>query len=63
MRSAAANLTAHAGPSIEGHGIVLTSLRAACARLVNESPSRVDATFAGRKLVFEPWQMQTAAPE
>jgi mannosylglycerate hydrolase len=62
-RSSAADLTTHAGPSIEGHGVVLTSLRPGCARLVNESPNRVDATFAGRKLVFEPWQMQTATPE
>jgi len=62
-RSGAAELTTHAGPSIEGHGVVLTSLRSGGARLVNESPNRVDATFAGRKLLFEPWQMQTAALE
>ena len=58
-----ADLTTSAGPSIEGHGVVLTSLRPGRARLVNESPNRVDAKFAGRNLVFEPWQMQTAAPE
>jgi len=54
-----ASLTERSGPSIEGHGIVLTSLRPARARLVNESPHDVDATFAGRKLRFEPWQIQT----
>ena len=54
-----ASLTERSGPSIEGHGIVLTSLRPGCTRLVNESPHEVDATFAGRMLRFEPWQMQT----
>ena len=54
-----ASLTERSGPSIEGHGIVLTSLRPGCTRLVNESPHDVDATFAGRKLRFEPWQIQT----
>ncbi|MFL5950455.1 MAG: alpha-mannosidase [Gaiellaceae bacterium] len=58
-----AELAAQSGPSIEGHGVVLTSLRPGCARLVNESPHAVDASFAGRKLRFEPWQIQTAAPE
>jgi hypothetical protein len=48
-----------AGPSLEGHGVVLTSLRSGRTRLVNESPHTVDATFAGRKLRFEPWQIQT----
>ena len=54
-----ASLTERSGPSIEGHGIVLTSLRPGCTRLVNESPHDVDATFAGRKLRFAPWQIQT----
>jgi mannosylglycerate hydrolase len=58
-RSRDAQLSEQAGPSIEGHGVVLTSLRASGARLVNESPFPVDATFAGRKLRFEPWQTQT----
>jgi alpha-mannosidase len=58
-RSRDAELTSRAGPSIEGHGVVLTSLRASGARLVNESPFAVDASFAGRKMRFEPWQIQT----
>src|SRR4051812_30313052 len=62
-KSRGTELTQHAGPSIEGHGVVLTSLRPGCARLVNESPHRVDATFAGRSITFEPWQIQTAAHE
>jgi alpha-mannosidase len=56
-----AGLSSHAGPSIEGHGVVLTSLRPGRARLVNESPHAVEASFAGRKMRFEPWQIQTAA--
>jgi mannosylglycerate hydrolase len=56
-----AELASHSGPSIEGHGVVLTSLRPARARLVNQSPHSVDASFAGRKLRFEPWQIQTVA--
>jgi mannosylglycerate hydrolase len=60
-RSRDAELTSRAGPSIEGHGVVLTSLRASGARLVNESPFAVDASFAGRKIRFEPWQIQTTA--
>ena len=44
-------------------GVVLTSLRPGRARLVNESPYAVEALFAGRKLRFEPWQIQTAAPD
>jgi mannosylglycerate hydrolase len=54
-----AELDTQSGPSIEGHGVVMTSLRPGCTRLVNESPHTVDATFAGRKLTFEPWQIQT----
>ena len=56
-----AGLSSRAGPSIEGHGVVLTSLRPGRARLVNESPHVVEASFAGRKMRFEPWQIQTAA--
>jgi len=62
-RSNDTKLAAQTGPSIEGHGVVLTSLRPGCTRLVNESPFSVDATFAGRKLRFEPWQMQTTTHE
>jgi mannosylglycerate hydrolase len=60
-QSRSGELASHSGPSIEGHGIVLTSLRAGRARLVNQSPHSVDASFAGRKLRFEPWQIQTVA--
>jgi 2-O-(6-phospho-alpha-D-mannosyl)-D-glycerate hydrolase len=60
-RSRTAELSSKAGPSIEGHGVVLTSLRPGRARLVNESPHAVDASFAGRKLRFTPWQMQTVS--
>jgi alpha-mannosidase len=60
-RSADVDLTAQSGPSIEGHGVVLTSLRPGRARLVNESPFDVAASFAGRTLSFTPWQMQTVA--
>ena len=58
-RGADTELTAEAGPSLEGHGVVLTSLRPGRARLVNESPFEVAASFAGRELSFKPWQMQT----
>jgi alpha-mannosidase len=60
-RSDGATLAAQAGPSIEGHGVVLTSLREGRARLVNQSPDAVEASFAGRKMRFGPWQMQTTA--
>jgi alpha-mannosidase len=60
-QSRSSELASQSGPSIEGHGIVLTSLRAGRARLVNQSPHSVDASFAGRKLRFEPWQIQTVA--
>jgi alpha-mannosidase len=60
-QSAAAELAEEAGPALEGHGVVLTSLRSDRARLVNESPFDVDATFAGRRLSFGPWQIQTAS--
>jgi len=52
-------LTSHAGPSLEGHGVVMTALRPQYTRLVNESPNSVEATFAGRKVSFGPWQIQT----
>jgi alpha mannosidase-like protein len=56
-----AELAEQPGPELEGHGVVLTSLRPDGARLVNESPFDVDATFAGRRLAFGPWQIQTAS--
>jgi mannosylglycerate hydrolase len=62
-RSRDAELGSQAGPSLEGHGVALTSLRPGCTRLVNESPHTVDATFAGRKLTFDPWQIQTTTHE
>jgi mannosylglycerate hydrolase len=62
-KSRDAELGSRSGPSIEGHGVVMTSLRPGCTRLVNESPHTVDATFAGRKLTFEPWQIQTTTHE
>jgi alpha-mannosidase len=57
------DLRSEAGPSLEGHGVVMTSLRPGCTRLVNESPHMVEASFAGRKLRFEPWQIQTTTHE
>jgi alpha-mannosidase len=60
-RSTDAELTKQAGPSIEGHGVVLTSLRPGRARLVNESPFEVEAMFNGKVLSFAPWQLQTVA--
>jgi alpha-mannosidase len=59
--SRSADLASHTGPSIEGHGVVLTSFRPGGARLVNQSPHSVDGSFAGRMLRFEPWQIQTVA--
>jgi len=56
-------LASRTGPSIEGHGVVLTSLRPGRARLVNQSPHSVDVSFAGRKMRFEPWQIQTTAQD
>jgi mannosylglycerate hydrolase len=56
-----AELASRTGPSIEGHGVVLASLRSGRARLVNQSPHGVDGSFAERKLRFEPWQIQTVA--
>jgi 2-O-(6-phospho-alpha-D-mannosyl)-D-glycerate hydrolase len=58
-RNGSTELTGNAGPSIEGHGVVMTSLRPGRVRLVNESPFVVDASFAGRKHRFDPWQIQT----
>ena len=52
-------LMSQAGPSLEGHGVVLTSLRPGCARLVNQSPHEVAATFAGKRVELGPWEMRT----
>jgi alpha-mannosidase len=49
------------GPELEGHGVVLTALQPSYARLVNQSPHDVDATFDGERLHFGPWQIQTVA--
>jgi mannosylglycerate hydrolase len=51
----------HAGPSLEGRGVVLTALQPAFARLVNQSPHDVRASFEGRSIAFRPWQIQTVA--
>ena len=52
-------LTSHAGPELEGHGVVLTALQPTFARLVNESPHDVTAMFDGERIEFRPWQIQT----
>ena len=54
-------LASHAGPELAGHGIVLTALQPTFARLVNQSPNEVSASFEGRPLQFRPWQIQTVA--
>jgi alpha-mannosidase len=53
-------LRSHAGPSLEGENIVLTSLKRGKARLVNESAQEQTAQFAGQKIAFRPWQIRTA---
>jgi mannosylglycerate hydrolase len=58
------DLRSAAGPALEGHGVVLTALQPGRARIVNESPTPVSATFAGEELELRPWEirsMQTAA--
>jgi alpha-mannosidase len=52
-------LRSHAGPSLEGENIVLTSLKRGTARLVNESAEQQTAQFAGQELTFHPWQIRT----
>jgi alpha-mannosidase len=54
----AGELRAQAGPALDGHGVVLTSLRPGLARVVNESPSSVTATFAGERLDLRPWEIR-----
>jgi mannosylglycerate hydrolase len=61
-RGPGTELTSHAGPALEGHGVVMTSLRPVAARLVNESPNHVTATFAGQELALGPWQIALATP-
>src|SRR5262249_20358022 len=58
-RAGGGALTSQAGPSLEGHGVAMTALRPDYTRLVNQSPHSVDATFGGRRLSFDPWQIQT----
>ena len=53
----AGELRAQAGPALAGHGVVLTSLRPELARVVNESPNAVTATFAGERLDLRPWEI------
>jgi glycosyl hydrolase family 38 len=60
-RSGGAGLAAQAGPALEGHGVVLTSLRPGCVRLVNESPHDVEATFGAHELLFAPWQIRSVS--
>jgi alpha-mannosidase len=55
----AAELDSHAGPALTGHGVVLTCLQPTRARIVNQSPHTVDATFAGHPIELRPWQLQT----
>jgi alpha-mannosidase len=57
--SPTAELASHAGPALEGHGVVLTCLQPAQARIVNQSPHAVTATFAGEQIDLRPWQIQT----
>jgi len=52
-------LASQAGPSLEGHGVVLTALQPTFVRLVNQSPNDVRASFGGQELAFHPWQIQT----
>jgi alpha-mannosidase len=60
-RSADAELGSETGPALEGHGVMLTSLRPGRARLVNESPFHVTASLAGEDLRFTPWEIRTVA--
>ena len=57
-RGSAGELRAQAGPALAGHGVVLTSLRPELARVVNESPNAVTATFAGERLDLRPWEIR-----
>jgi mannosylglycerate hydrolase len=57
-RGSACGLRAQAGPALAGHGVVLTSLRPELARVVNESPNAVTATFAGERLDLRPWEIR-----
>jgi mannosylglycerate hydrolase len=59
--SRASELRSHEGPALEGHGVVLTALQPGFARIVNESPHEVTATFDGERIELRPWQIQTAA--
>jgi hypothetical protein len=53
-------LRSHAGPTVQGDNVVLTSLKRGTARLVNESGERQTAKFAGQELTFHPWEIRTA---
>jgi mannosylglycerate hydrolase len=56
-------LRSQAGPALEGHGVVLTALQPGRARVVNESPSPVNATFAGESLELRPWEIRIVQTE
>jgi mannosylglycerate hydrolase len=56
-RSGNDELRAQAGPALEGHGVIMTSLRPELARVVNESPNAVTATFAGERIELRPWEI------
>jgi mannosylglycerate hydrolase len=60
-RGADGELGSETGPALDGHGVVLTSLRPGRARLVNESPFDVTASFSGEELRFRPWEIRTVA--
>jgi mannosylglycerate hydrolase len=51
-------LRSEAGPALDGHGVVMTALRPGMARVVNESPFAVAATFAGERLDLGPWEIR-----
>ena len=61
-RGSTGELASHAGPALDGHGVVLTALRPVGARLVNESPHHVTATFAEKELPLGPWEIALAPP-
>jgi alpha-mannosidase len=53
------DLHARTGPELKGEGVVLTALQPRFARMVNESPHDVRATFDGTEGHLRPWQLQT----
>ncbi len=57
--SPTADLGSTRGPELTGHGVVLTALQPTFARLVNESPFDVAATFEGERIELRPWEIHT----